>query len=68
MASPNRDADHPHSDSDGYSRSLLDRGMKIKSVCLACGYTIVSSVDEGLPDQEREHREACDAKAVSSPA
>jgi hypothetical protein len=45
----------------GFRRALVGelQNSKIRSTCVYCGFTIVASVSDGLPDREAEHLRAC---------
>ena len=43
-----------------FELSAQDQGgfVKVKCVCLLCGFTIIGNASEGLNEQQREHLKA----------
>ena len=53
------DRDSKPSVSTFYTRTLKEDGRLIESVCTQCGFVILGSVREGLPEIEAEHMVEC---------
>ncbi len=51
---------------DAFDRSLVDNGLRIRSVCKSCGTEIVESIMGGLNSLEAIHLKSCNKQAHSS--
>jgi hypothetical protein len=56
----------PHRVLDTFDRVLVLHNTKIQSTCQNCGFVIVSSVSEGLQNQEVEHAQQCPKRRAAS--
>jgi hypothetical protein len=44
---------------EGFRRRLVEEGQRIESVCVHCGFVILSSVSEGISQREMDHALEC---------